>query len=123
MIEVPIAAAVMLVAAIFAAGMLLGRMFDDVTRDGRRKRALAGVTPVWEVHLGSDGHDYGYGVISAGEAMVISVRKVRRTGRHFELLQKVEVAWVRGGDDPEKILTAVDRAQAMVSTLALTGAA
>lgn len=123
MIEVPIAAAVMLVAAIFAAGMLLGRMFDDVTRDGRRKRVLARVTPVWEVHLGSDGRDYGYGVISAGEAMVISVRKVRRTGRHFELLQKVEVARVRGGDDPEKILTAVDRAQAMVSTLALTGAA
>lgn len=123
MMEIPIIGAVVMVTLFFTAGMLLGRMFDDVTRDGRRKRALARVTPTWEVHLGSDGRDYGYGVVSAGEAMVISVRKVRRAGRHFELLQKVEVARVRGGDDPDKILTAVDRAQAMVSTLALTGAA
>lgn len=123
MIEIPIAAAVMLMMCLVGVGLLFGRMLDDITRDGRRKRALARVSPTWETHVGSDGRDYGYGIVGTGDAVIVCVRKVRRAGPHFEVLQKVEVARVRSDADPEKILTAVDRAQALVNTLALTGAA
>lgn len=122
MIEIPIGAVIMLALMFFTLGLLAGRMYDDVSRDARKRRALAKVTPVWEVHVGGDGRDLGYGIISTGESVIVCVRKVRRAGQHFELLQKIEVARVRGHEDPDKILTAVDRAQAMVSTLALTGA-
>lgn len=122
MIEIPIGAAIALSLMWLTLGVFSGRILDAATHDGRRKRALARVSPTWEVHVGSDGRDLGYGIISTGDSVIVCVRKVRRAGQHFELLQKVEVARVRGHEDPDKILTAVDRAQAMVSTLSLTGA-
>lgn len=122
MFEIPIGAAVLLALMFFALGAMAAQVVGDVTRDGRKRRALAKAIPTWEVHVGSDGRDLGYGIISTGDSVVVCVRKVRRIGQHFELLQKIEVARVRGDADPDKILTAVDRAQAMVSTLSLTGA-
>jgi len=123
MIEIPFVLMICALAMCAMAGFGLGLHAREMGGDGRRKRALAKVTPVWEVHIGSDGRDYGYGVYSPGEHVVVSVRKVRRSGRHFEQIQKIEVARVRGESDPEKILAAVDQANALVNTLALTGAA
>jgi hypothetical protein len=123
MIEVPAVIFIAFLIMFAAIGFLGGRTVELTTREGRRERALRSVTPVWEVHVGSDGRDYGYGVYSSGEHVVVSVRKVCRSGRHFEQIQKIEVARVRGESDPEKILAAVDQANALVNTLALTGAA
>lgn len=123
MIEVPVVIFIVFLVMFTAVGFLGGRTVELTTREGRRKRALSNVTPVWEVHVGSDGRDYGYGVYSSGEHVVVSVRKVRRAGPHAEQLQKIEVARVRGESDPEEILAAVDQANALVNALALTGAA
>jgi hypothetical protein len=123
MIEVPVIILVAFAVMSTFIGFTFGRTVDLLTRDGRRKRVLSRVTPVWEVHVGSNGRDYGYGIYDTGEYVVVSVRKVRRSGKHFELLQKIEVARVRGESDPDEILRAVDRANALVNTLALTGVA
>lgn len=120
MIEIPLVGLIFMLAIFTFVGVLIGRNVELATRGSRRQRALSRVTPAWEVHVGSSGRDYGH---DSGEHMVVSVRKVRRSGSHFEQLQKIEVTRVRGDADPEKILAAVDRAQAMVQALALTGVA
>lgn len=123
MIEIPLIGLIMVMFVWGLIGFMTGSLVHLATKEGRRRRALNRVTPVWEVHVGSDGTDYGYGVIGTGHAAIVQVRKVRRAGQHFELLQKIEVARVSGDADPDRIMAAVDRAQLMIQTLTLTGAA
>lgn len=117
MIEIPIVILGFMLAMFAALGFLLGRTVELTTREGRRRRALSRVTPIWEVHVGSDGTNYGHGVVGTGTHVVVSARKVRRSGSHFEPLQRIEIARVRGEHDPDEILAAIDRAQRMVATL------
>ena len=121
MIEIPLLALIFFAVMFGGLGWMAGQLTELTTRDGRRKRALAKVTPTWEVHIGSDGTDYGYGVVGTGHNVVVSARKVRRSGSHFELLQKIEVASVPGDRDPNAILEAVDKSNEMVNVLTLAG--
>jgi len=120
MIELPLVVLILF----FVVGVACGFIVERWTDDGRRRRALAKAAPVWEVHVGSDGtRDDSIGYVGTGRSVVVSVRKVRRAGQHSKVMQRIEVARVPADGDPGEILTAVDRAQEMAQTLALTGAA
>jgi hypothetical protein len=119
MIEVPAIGLIILLATFLMVAFMAGSISRHLTRDGRKRRALNRATAMWEVHIGSDGPSYEF----LGQSVVITARKVRRAGQHVEVLQRIEVARVRGSKDPEEILTAVDRAQTLVQTMTLTGVA
>jgi hypothetical protein len=123
MIEAPIVALVMFAITLFGLGFMFGDIVRYLTHDGRKRRALNRATSMWEVHIGSDGPSYEFLEPGLGQSVVITARKVRRAGQHVEVLQRIEVARVRGSKDPEEILTAVDRAQTLVQTMTLTGVA
>jgi hypothetical protein len=123
MIEVPAIGLIILLATFLMVAFMAGNISHHLTRDGRKRRALNRATAMWEVHIGSDGPSYEFLEPGLGQSVVITARKVRRAGQHVEVLQRIEVARVRGSKDPEEIYTAVERAQTLVQTMTLTGVA
>jgi hypothetical protein len=118
MIEIPIVALVLFLLSAGGLGAFVG------AHPRSAQRALDRATPTWEVRIVSDGVHYDHLGPGLGHSVVVLVRKVRRAKGKVRVLEKIEIARVRAEDDaPERLMAAVDRANAMIAAFTMTGAA